>query len=985
LKRKEKIWARWLTNIAVSHPWLVIIIVSIITIIAIGFAEHLEMRLNFKDLLPAKHPVVQSYQEVQERFGEASLVVALEGDRQAMIDMAEELVPELKKMESLYVVQGEMPLDYFRDHGFVLMKPERFKRSLKMFEDRSLVGTFRSMNDDYEREYTDSESNLKRDETEIARSMLGIIRSLEILYSNFAGREGAADVKEAADAFILGEPWMLSLDRKMLLISCIPKDNMNMELESLLAAAEEADALVENINMAHPTVQANLTGMARIGLDEMNSIGVYTQLLSLAALLFIYLLLAWIFKKFTLPLLALFPLIVGICWTLGLLYLFFGSLNMFTMMMMLILLGLGIDFSIHLVSRFFEAMGDGSDIESALTLSLSDTGTAIITGAMTTALAFFALTIADMQGIFEFGVACGAGILLTLIAIFITLPSLLVLHHKFSEWCRKCKADGLGNFEVFLLSGYFFSHLIIWFFRKRLISWYLESRQKGYGKFQLFLLSICFDLLPILWFFKKRFRSWYLRKIVKARKKHIPTGQPTKEVYQSYRWIGAIARTGWNKSWLFLTIAIVLMIASYWAMKQIEFEYDFLEMEPAGLKSVELQREIPKRFGIADHSAWLITDSIEESRVLKEKLRKKSMIGEVVSISDYIPAEERIKEYAPMLEEFRRNILKQNLPGWSEGDAIKLADELDRLWDNLDLMSNLAYTSGLDRIVRVIDQLTGYDTEANITDTTAVLPSLTRMLRRGVDEYRAVQIAEEWGERMTTNIYSMSDSSPLAIDDLPEEVRKTHLPRSGDGFLLSIFPRKYLFDREALEAFAEQTAAVHPGISGSEQLFLLMMDKTLEEGSRAAWLALIVIALLLLIHFRGPVGLLAMVPLISGALLMIGLMYLIGMKYNFMNMITVPIILGIGIDDGVHAIHRFRHQTGAGDLRIFNSFRFVGKAILLSSLTTMIGFGSVGLYSMRGMASFGQVLFMGVGACFLTTVFVLPAVLKLFYGKTAKV
>jgi predicted RND superfamily exporter protein len=44
----------------------------------------------------------------------------------------------------------------------------------------------------------------------------------------------------------------------------------------------------------------------------------------------------------------------------------------------------------------------------------------------------------------------------------------------------------------------------------------------------------------------------------------------------------------------------------------------------------------------------------------------------------------------------------------------------------------------------------------------------------------------------------------------------------------------------------------------------------------------------------------------------------------------------------------------------------------------MIGFGSVGFYEMRGMASFGQVLFMGVGACFLATILVLPATIRVF-------
>ena len=112
---------------------------------------------------------------------------------------------------------------------------------------------------------------------------------------------------------------------------------------------------------------------------------------------------------------------------------------------------------------------------------------------------------------------------------------------------------------------------------------------------------------------------------------------------------------------------------------------------------------------------------------------------------------------------------------------------------------------------------------------------------------------------------------------------------------------------------------------------------------------------------------------------MLGLMYVLGMEYNYINLIAVPIILGIGIDDGVHALHRYHKDPGKGLERTSRSFRMVGKAILLTSITTMIGFGSVGFYEMRGMASFGQVLALGVGTCFLATIFVLPPLLRIFH------
>jgi hypothetical protein len=394
---------------------------------------------------------------------------------------------------------------------------------------------------------------------------------------------------------------------------------------------------------------------------------------------------------------------------------------------------------------------------------------------------------------------------------------------------------------------------------------------------------------------------------------------------------------------------------------------------------VELQREIPERYGLADHAAWLITESVEGSRDVKERLREQPLVGDVVAISDYIPSKDRVEGYAADLTAFREHLKEVRDFTWNPGDTELFAAEINRLWDNLDLMSNLAFAAGLDRIVGAIDQMTGYDTATNTTDTTAILPRFSQLLAGHVDQQRAREVAHTWGTAMVSILDSMADPSPVDLSNLPSDILKTHLPRAGEGYLLLAYPRKNLWNKREMIRFAEQTESVNPAITGTEQLFLVMMDRTLAEGGKAARLALAVIAVLLLLHFRGPLGLLAIVPLACGALLMLGLMYAVGMKYNYMNLIAVPIILGIGIDDGVHALHRFRGEVGYGPRRVFDSFRFVGRAILLTSLTTMVGFGSVAFYEMRGMASFGIVLLMGVGACFVATVFVLPPLLRVFH------
>jgi predicted RND superfamily exporter protein len=108
---------------------------------------------------------------------------------------------------------------------------------------------------------------------------------------------------------------------------------------------------------------------------------------------------------------------------------------------------------------------------------------------------------------------------------------------------------------------------------------------------------------------------------------------------------------------------------------------------------------------------------------------------------------------------------------------------------------------------------------------------------------------------------------------------------------------------------------------------------------------------------------------------MVGLMKLTGQQLTVMNVMGLPMIVGIGIDDGVHIVHRWRHE---GKRKINTVFASTGKAILLTSLTTMLAFGSLIFSIWRGFGHLGAALFLGVGACFLTTVLTLTGIIGFF-------
>src|SRR5690606_29112238 len=124
---------------------------------------------------------------------------------------------------------------------------------------------------------------------------------------------------------------------------------------------------------------------------------------------------------------------------------------------------------------------------------------------------------------------------------------------------------------------------------------------------------------------------------------------------------------------------------------------------------------------------------------------------------------------------------------------------------------------------------------------------------------------------------------------------------------------------------------------------------------------------------------LTLLPPLGGGAMMFGILGLLGIDLNPANLIVLPLILGIGVDDGVHVIHDLRMQPPGR----YQTSSSTINAIMLTSLTSMIGFGSMMLAAHRGLASLGLVLVIGVGSCLFVSLVTLPAILTLVSRRTA--
>lgn len=217
-------------------------------------------------------------------------------------------------------------------------------------------------------------------------------------------------------------------------------------------------------------------------------------------------------------------------------------------------------------------------------------------------------------------------------------------------------------------------------------------------------------------------------------------------------------------------------------------------------------------------------------------------------------------------------------------------------------------------------------------------------------------------------------AEPVTVDDLPQELRARYVGRTSQ-YRLFVFPAGNVWNFAPLARFVEEVRSVDPDTHGTPIRTFEYLRAMKEGYQSAAVYALIGVVLLAFLTFRAAVGatLLALVPLTVGALWTLGLMGLLGVPFNPANLLLLPLIVGIGIDNGIYVVQRFREPGGGGGPLP----RSTSRAITLSALTTMVGFGSLMMSAHQGLGSLGLVVVLGVGSVLVASLTTLPSLLAL--------
>lgn len=408
-------------------------------------------------------------------------------------------------------------------------------------------------------------------------------------------------------------------------------------------------------------------------------------------------------------------------------------------------------------------------------------------------------------------------------------------------------------------------------------------------------------------------------------------------------------------------VAILLTAVAGWAAVGIRFDMNILELLPGEVESVRYQKRMIFDSEFSPVFNMVLVEDLDVLVGFAEQAVREPTIAGFESVLRFLPADPR--ESREALGELSAVLERISLPetaGFSGREAI--SESLAVLSDALMEAADAAFGAGMTEVAVALE---GALTEADGARAAVenVQPGIERSWAEG--QQRVLM----WARRALEDLRTASAARPPGIDDLPNEIRERFITRSGR--YLGIFqPAGSVFEPDFLNDYTAACRRISNSSTGFPIVFHYVSGRITSGFQQAVVVGAGLVIVILLIDYRNMAQtLLALLPLAIGVVWMLGAMRLLGLSFNFANLVAIPLIIGVGIDNGVHMVHRLRQEGKEG---ISVVLRHTGRAILIASMTTMIGFGSLALASHRGLASLGTVLLLGVGSCLVTSTIVLP-------------
>ncbi len=811
-------------------------------------AGNLKVNTDTSAMLDAELPFQQRSLELRDAFPQikTDIIVIV---RASTLDEADAFAADLKAAiaedkDAFEAVFAPAQEEFFAENGLLyLSEGELESRLTQMTKASSLIetliksptlGTF----------FT----TLADNDALAERSDLGA-DTLAALYDEIAKTIAAAETGEDRPF-----SWMGALDdetREKPAHTRLIYANPVLDYSRLQPAKPAIEALrgqIEKLNEKYAgRVDAFITGDPALRVEELESVTTGIGLSMGLSLIVVSILLLFCYRSLAMASFTLVSLIVTLALTSAFAAKFVGELNLVSVAFTVLLIGLGLDFAIHLLLHVQERRVDGQNNEEALKGALHEVGPALALAAPTTALAFLSFVPTKFDGIAQLGVIAGVGVVIA------------------------------------------------------------------------FLVSVTF--LP-------------------AALKRLPVSRRRKRKGAVRGAFAAIEKIS-------APIAVVTILAGFAAlilMPQVRFDADQMSLRNPNAPSVagfnllfDDEETIPYRL-------TRLVGSEDEARATAEQALALETVATTRSLPDFVPDDQDAKLE---LIDFAAGTLVFAFdaePGSVEGPPAK--NGISALKARLDE----AYTDGPGaRLGALLGEVQAADD-----------PVLIERIEQSIFRY--------W-PALTERLAAQLNADYVDMDSLPESLRARYLSDTGQ-WRIDILPEQDVRDHRALKAFVDDVAAVFPDLTGGAYQSLKAGETISASMLQATGIAFAIVAVMLII-FIGRIRLVALVlfPLALAAVLTAATGVLLDIPFNYANVIVLPLLIGIGVDSGIHLV--LRHDQVAAGEGVYGTS--TPRAVLFSALTTVASFGSLMLSPHRGTASMGELLSIAIAFTLICTLVVLPA------------
>ncbi len=867
---------------ASERPRRLLAVATIVTLPLAWIASGLEISTSRTALVSDRNPHWQRYMAFAEEFGiPEDLVIVVDGeDPTSVRRFMDEVVISIRDEPGLaQSVFHRVDLSAFERHGLLYLDEADLDRLRKIAE---LEPTRRLMSDEPAAARISALSALLGQaptivgpdagprQSELMAMTLGRLIDAFHGYA-LEGREGPLsllDRKAALSAALddRGAPGGIDAEGYFTLhdgttgVVFVRPPYTRDEMQVVLPFVARVRAACAKVAEQIPSVEYGLTGIPATQRDEFYAIQRDTVLTSVVALVGVALLFLAFLPTLRMLAYALVPVAYGVVWTAACVRLLFGYVNLMSSVFLVVLIGMGIDFSIHLSARYLEGRQRGMTNEEAVRQAVLRSGRGVVTGAVTSAGAFAAVGWCGFQGIEQLGIAAGLGLLFTLVAALTVFPAILTWAGPGMP-ARPPRALGLG-------------------------SWATWIGRRPYAP----LVAAALLTIPV-------------------------------------------AYSGWH----------------------IRFNFSLVDLLPKDAESARLMDRMLSERDLSANAAVVAAPSLHEARVVAAELRAKPTVYSVHDAAMFLPSHQQAR--LGVLAEMKRSL---NQPVGASA-AVSIDEAVMQLEDEVEALTDLAMQRRREVAAKTLEL--ALEKVAAVSEEVED-PEVAAGVQRFADAVR--EAAHNARRRLEETV----EAGPVSIEALPEPLRRRFVSPEGRYAVYAV-PRYSMWDREALAAFVKEVRSVAEDATGFPETFYENAGLLRSAFVWAALYASLAVLMLLSIDLRRPRDvLLASVPVGLGVVWMIGLMQVLGVPYNLANIVALPLIIGVGIDNGVHLMHRYR-ESGS----MVEAMKHTGTAVALSSLTTMVGFGSLALSSHRGLASMGVMMLLGVGSCLLISITVVPAAL----------